>query len=311
MTASLAPVQVPTTAEALVADFLAGRSAATHRAYSQCLLHFARWRGAPGAAAAARDLLADGPVQANWLAAKYRDAQVAEGRAPATVNLRLSALRALVAMARRAGMVTWALEVDGVRSRTYRDTRGPGIAAVQQVLDATRPVAGAAAPTDARDRALVRLLFDLALRRCEVVSLDVDHVDLAGRRLAVLGKGRTEREWLPLAQPTAEALAAWILVRGAAPGPLFRACRSGRWEERLAPGGVNLILQRLGRRAGVEGLRPHGFRHTAITAALDATGGDVRTVQRYSRHADVRTLQRYDDERSRDGVSTLVAAALA
>jgi integrase/recombinase XerC len=44
--------------------------------------------------------------------------------------------------------------------------------------------------------------------------------------------------------------------------------------------------------------RPHGLRHAGITAALDATHGDVRSVQAYSRHRDVRTILRYDDART-------------
>ena len=39
------------------------------------------------------------------------------------------------------------------------------------------------------------------------------------------------------------------------------------------------------------------LRHEAITRALDKTNGDVRTVQRFSRHADPRTLLLYDDHR--------------
>jgi hypothetical protein len=56
--------------------------------------------------------------------------------------------------------------------------------------------------------------------------------------------------------------------------------------------------------------RPHGQRHAAITSALDATLGNVRAVQRFSRHADVRTPQVYDDNREDLGgkVAALVAA---
>ncbi len=44
-------------------------------------------------------------------------------------------------------------------------------------------------------------------------------------------------------------------------------------------------------------LTPHKLRHSAITAALDATGGDVRRVQRLSRHARLETVMVYDDNR--------------
>lgn len=65
----------------------------------------------------------------------------------------------------------------------------------------------------------------------------------------------------------------------------------------------------LGRRAGVP-VRPHGLRHAAITTGLEATGGDVRRVARFARHADVRTTMRYDDERAdlAGSVARLVAA---
>jgi integrase/recombinase XerC len=47
----------------------------------------------------------------------------------------------------------------------------------------------------------------------------------------------------------------------------------------------------------VKKLSPHRLRHSSITAALDATGGDVRKVQKLSRHADLNTLMIYDDNR--------------
>jgi integrase/recombinase XerC len=42
---------------------------------------------------------------------------------------------------------------------------------------------------------------------------------------------------------------------------------------------------------------PHRIRHWSITAALDATAGDVRKVQKLSRHANLNTLMIYDDNR--------------
>ncbi|MCE9635880.1 MAG: hypothetical protein K8T90_09260 [Planctomycetes bacterium] len=74
-----------------------------------------------------------------------------------------------------------------------------------------------------------------------------------------------------------------------------------------ALGGINVVLARVGAAAGIAGLHPHGLRHTAITTALDATSGDVRRVQRFSRHRDARVLQRYDDARDDGAVAALVA----
>jgi acyl-coenzyme A synthetase/AMP-(fatty) acid ligase len=44
-------------------------------------------------------------------------------------------------------------------------------------------------------------------------------------------------------------------------------------------------------------MSPHRIRHSAITAALELTNGNVRLVQDFSRHAKLETLQVYDDNR--------------
>ena len=44
-------------------------------------------------------------------------------------------------------------------------------------------------------------------------------------------------------------------------------------------------------------MSPHRIRHSAITTALDVTGGDVRRVQKLSRHSNLNTLMIYDDNR--------------
>jgi integrase/recombinase XerC len=147
-----------------------------------------------------------------------------------------------------------------------------------------------------RDRALLRMLNGMGLRRAEVVSLDLDHVDLDAGTLAVLGKGKRERVRLTIPRWAGETLAAWIEARGAASGPLFTSIgKSGRIGGRLTGDGVRYILATIGASVGVK-VRPHGLRHTAITALLDS-GADVRDVQKFSRHADLNTLLTYDDNR--------------
>jgi integrase/recombinase XerC len=55
-------------------------------------------------------------------------------------------------------------------------------------------------------------------------------------------------------------------------------------------------VRRRGEGTGIR-VRPHGLRRAAITAALDLLRGDVRAVQRFTRHHSLATLQRYDDNR--------------
>ncbi|MEN9566046.1 MAG: hypothetical protein RLZZ69_1242 [Cyanobacteriota bacterium] len=44
-------------------------------------------------------------------------------------------------------------------------------------------------------------------------------------------------------------------------------------------------------------MSPHRIRHGSITAALDATNGNLRKVQKLSRHKDINTVMIYDDNR--------------
>jgi integrase/recombinase XerC len=277
----------------LVQAFLSGRRPSTINAYRRDLRDFVQFIELPSIEAAAEHLLSS-HGRANATALAYRARLLDQQLASATINRRLAALRSLVKLARTLGLVPWHLEVPGVKSTPHRDTRGPGRAGVRLLLDEL------AARTDAkgkRDAAAIRLLFDLALRRGELVALDLADVDLESGTLAVVGKGRTEKSKLTLPPKTAEVLAAWIAARGAEPGPLFLSFdRASKPRRRLTATGLYLVLRALGNRAGIRA-RPHGLRHAAITEALDRTGGDLRSVARFSRHADVRTVSIYDDAR--------------
>jgi integrase/recombinase XerC len=227
------------------------------------------------------------------------------GLAPATVAQRLAALRSLVKLARTLGLVPWAIEIASPKVTAYRDTRGPGTDGVRAMLAAT---------DDPRDRAIIRMLFDLALRRAEAVGIDYPaDVDLARGTIAVRGKGRTDKAPMKLPDPTKSALRAWLRERGESPGPLFlNRDRARKGDGRLSGNSVARIVAAAAIRAGIERrVTPHGIRHSSVTQAL-SSGADVREVVAHSRHADVRTVLLYDDRRRDDGgrIAALVAAQI-
>jgi integrase/recombinase XerC len=281
-------------ARRLLDAFLAGRSATTLRCYAGDLRDFAGFLGVNTPEAVAERLLAGGPGLANELALQYKAHLITRGLAAATVNRRLAALRSLVKLARTLGLVNWTLEVEGMQAEAYRETRGPGRTGFRQLLE---QLAGRTDPKALRDRAILRLLFDLGLRRAEVCGLDVGDIDRAAGVLWILGKGRTQKERLTIPAPTLAALEAWLAMRGEAIGPLFTCLDRARKESgRLTGAAVYQLVRCLGERSGIRA-RPHGLRHAAITEALDLTRGDVRAVQRFSRHKNLQTVLRYDDNR--------------
>lgn len=232
----------------------------------------------------------------------YRAEMLGRGLAPATINRRLSAVRSLLKMAYRLGISDTDGRglVDAERVRRYRDTRGVDLAGCRRII--------AAIPTDtvmgARNVAILRVMLELALRRAEVINLNVVDFEYAERRLMVTCKGRgSERAPMTISQRCADAIATYLLVAGHAMEPdvpLFRSCdrNTRNTGGRLHGQGLHHIIEMCGLAAAIEGLTPHKLRHSSITAALDATGGDVRRVQRLSRHVDLRTLTIYDDNRS-------------
>ena len=274
----------------LVQAFLAGKSAATLRAYDKDLKDFRAFLGAPTVKEAANILITSAPGAANGLVLAYRvDLQKRE-LSSATINRRLAALRSLVKMARVLGMVTWSIEISSLEAAPIKDTRGPGRVGFEKLME---ELEARNDEKSIRDRAALWLLYGLALRRGEVVALDMEDVNLEDGLLQVKGKA---------------ALASWIEARGTEQGALFTNYDRRGGRGRLTGAGLYKIVQGIGLDAGIT-VRPHGLRHAAITRALDLTNGDVRSVQRFSRHRNIQTVVLYDDSRRDMGgvVARLVA----
>ena len=226
---------------------------------------------------------------ANAMALAYRASLVNRGLKSATIARRLAALRSVVKMARTVGVVAWALDVNSPKAEPYRDTKGPGVDGWRAMLTVARLAAESGRPKALRDLAIIRTLHDLALRRGELVVLDLADLDVDAGTVAVVGKGRTESVPLTLPDPTRDALAHWLDARGLEPGPLFvRLDRAADGPDRLTDTAVFLVVRDLGRKAGLKKpVRPHGLRHEAITrrARQDerrrADGATVLTPRRY------------------------------
>jgi integrase/recombinase XerC len=274
------------------------RSPSTKRAYAADLRDFF---GEDLSPAEVERFVAQSPAEIARLLATYKADLLERGLTEATINRRLAAIRSLLKFCYRLG---WSQTdgrslVEGERVVAYRDTRGVTPEVVKKLFAA----ADTGDLTGLRDVALLRLLCENALRRAEVCALSVADFRPQERRLFILGKGRgTQKEPETLSDRAIEALIRYLNAAGHANDPeasLFRNVdpRPDYNGQRLTGDGIYHIVQDLGARVGVPNLTPHKLRHTAITIALDLTGGNVRAVRDLSRHARLETLQRYDDNR--------------
>jgi integrase/recombinase XerC len=163
---------------------------------------------------------------------------------------------------------------------------------------------------EARDAAMVELLYGSGLRVGELIGLDVEAsssargwVDLQAAEAHVLGKG-SKRRTVPVGRTAIAALTRWLELRGpmgtAQAGPVHatqadaaRALFNGRNGTRLTAQSVWQRLRRRSLQAGVATpVHPHMLRHSFASHVLQSSG-DLRAVQELLGHANITTTQVY------------------
>jgi len=151
-----------------------------------------------------------------------------------------------------------------------------------------------ATPQGQRDHAILELLYATGLRVSELVSLNLEQVNLNTREIRVWGKGSKERIVL-MGEPAASALTAYL--NQGRPELLgkkkTRALFLNRYGGRLTQRSVQSSLQKYASMTGIgKRVHPHMLRHTFATHLLDG-GADLRVVQELLGHASLSSTQIY------------------
>jgi site-specific recombinase XerD len=120
--------------------------------------------------------------------------------------------------------------------------------------------------TGRRDEALIRAFADGGMRVGEHERLTLDDVDFDQQVFWVLGKGGKARA-VPFGDRTSKALDRYVRVRRRHPKANPRAGGADRfWLGRVGPltsDGIEGIIDRRARKAGLGHIHPHQLRHTA------------------------------------------------
>ena len=144
-------------------------------------------------------------------------------------------------------------------------------------------------PTQARNHALLFLLYQTGLRVGEALALRVRDVDFALGKLTVT-EGKTGQRTVPLPNDAGELQATmdrWLAFRSAwSPKSdlLFVTSAGGP----LKPSAVRRSMAVYGERAGIGHVTPHMLRHSCATELL-ANGASPIGVQRVLGHARLST----------------------
>ena len=167
---------------------------------------------------------------------------------------------------------------------------------------------------EARDAAMVELLYGSGLRVAELTGLDAvatsasrGWIDLEAAEVHVLGKGGKRRS-VPVGSKAIEALQVWLAVRNLRANENINTINKiaqqiinktatalfiGKNGTKLTP---QSIWQRLRRRSLQAGLavpvHPHMLRHSFASHVLQSSG-DLRAVQELLGHSQIATTQVY------------------
>ena len=241
-------------------------------------------------------VLIDTPHLRRWMAQMH-----AGGRSPRGIALILSGWR---------GFFNWLGKEGLIQANPLSGLRAPKAAKplpkALNVDDAVQLAQHRPIDTDpwlqARDSAMVELLYSSGLRVGELIGLDIQAsphakgwIDLSAGEAHVLGKG-SKRRSVPVGQQALASLQAWLTVRaGGLPANALdqAAMFVGQRGTRLSAQAVWQRLRLRGLQAGIATpVHPHMLRHSFASHVLQSSG-DLRGVQELLGHANISTTQVY------------------
>jgi integrase len=269
-------------------------SPASQRAYLQAYRHFYAWT----------ESQPDNPGFSRDSVLRYRASMTAVDEygktpySPATANLRLAALRALAAEAAERGLLSPAAAhaISRVKSIKLRGQR-LGVWLPPDELHKLLTLPDTTTLLGLRDRALLMVAFGCGLRRKELSTLSVNHIQFSRNRwglVDLLSKGNRTRS-VPLPDPARAALDQWLAAAKIAKGfvfrPITRHAKIG--DTPLTGDAILQIIKGYGLSADIKHLRPHDARRTFAHLCRERPGTRLEDIQELMGHASADTTRRY------------------
>jgi len=241
-------------------------------------------------------LLDRGPFR-KALVQEYRAHLERQGLSAATVNVRLAAIRKLAQEAADNRMLApeLAAGISKVKGAPRRGVRVGNWLEQSEARDLLRAPAGPGKKA-VRDRAILALLIACALRRAELVRLQVEDIQQrAGRWVLpdLVGKGQRVRT-VPIPAWVKLLLDRWITVAAIDTGPLFRSVNKGDAVSMtgFTENAVWWIVREYAGDCELGDLAPHDLRRTCARLCRES-GGALEQIQLLLGHASIQTTMDY------------------
>lgn len=138
-----------------------------------------------------------------------------------------------------------------------------------------------------KEKALVEFLLTTGCRVSEVSALTIDNIDFIKNEAVVYGKGAKERK-VYISDRAMYWLKKYMESRGILNVNLFL----NRNKEGMTKQNIEVMVKKIGQRAGVENVHPHRFRRTFATNAINK-GMKIQNVQAILGHSSLDTTMIY------------------
>lgn len=208
---------------------------------------------------------------------------------PATISRRLAAIKAYYRFAFNEGVLTKDPVQDLESPKPAQ--RLPRILNVEEV-DLLLSQPRISQPAGLRDKAMLELLYATGLRVSELVSLDLNNLNLENNFIRCYGKGSKERI-VPIGEIAVHFVKEYLqrgrgkLEKSGTSPALFLNQRG----QRLTRQGFWKIIKKYAAQARIDTvITPHTLRHSFATHLLE-NGADIRSVQEMLGHSDISTTQ--------------------
>jgi integrase len=258
----------------------------SRRAYGRALDEFFEWYEAE----------ARGPFR-KAVVQEYKACLEGRSLSPSTINVRMAAIKKLAIEATDNGMMDISAmaaiaRVKGAKRRGVRTGNWLEQGKARELLQAPAGDDGKAR----RDRAILGLLMGCALRRAELVHLQVEDIQLRSGRWVIvdlIGKGNRVRV-VPVPSWVKELLDGWMEVSGIRTGSVFRRVYKGGGigSAALSENAVWWIVREYAGPLEMGNIAPHDLRRTCARLCRQS-GGALEQIQLLLGHESIQTTMDY------------------
>lgn len=161
-----------------------------------------------------------------------------------------------------------------------------------------------------RLKAIFSLLLLQGMRLIEVCRLDVEDLDLENDRLFVWGKGRDDKDPVPLLPQSVTNLRQYLRSNGIKEGAFFRSNSHSQMGRRLSTRGLREIISVIFNMLHIN-KTAHGTRHYYTSKLLKHMPGELLDVAQFTRHRSIEMLREYDNRNKQDFALDKVISAFA